>query len=100
MLLYNITSIIEDATAVRWLQWMVDVHIPKVMATEKFVSYRLLRVLDSPNEGVTFCVQYVVENMNEYLDYQKNHAPAFQAEIQANFENQLVSFQTIMEYIA
>jgi hypothetical protein len=99
MLLYNVTSIIEDASADRWLQWMQESHIPAVMSTGKFVSQRLLRVLDSPNEGVTYCAQYVVDNMADYLDYQANHAPALQAETAANFENQAVSFRTLMEYV-
>lgn len=99
MLLYNVTSIIEDAVADRWFQWMQESHIPTVMSTGKFVSHRLLKVVDSPNEGVTYCAQYVVENMADYLDYQEIYAPAFQAETTANFENQVVSFRTLMEYV-
>jgi len=100
MLLYNVTSIIDDAAADRWLQWMQETHIPKVMETRKFVSYRLLKVLDSPNEGVTYCAQYVAENMEDYLEYQENFAPKLQAEVLQHFENQLVAFRTLMEYIA
>jgi hypothetical protein len=100
MLLYNVTTIIEDAAAERWLKWMEDVHIPEVMATGKFVSHRLLRVLDSPNEGVTYCAQYVVEHMADYLDYQENFAPALRADVNEHFANQFVSFRTLMEYIA
>lgn len=100
MLLYNVTIIIEEASAASWLKWMEDVHIPNVMATGKFVSHRLLRVLDSPNEGVTYCAQYVVEHMADYLDYQESFAPALQAEANVLFENKFVSFRTLMEYIA
>ncbi|MNL58293.1 hypothetical protein D3C87_1819200 [compost metagenome] len=70
------------------------------MASGKFVSHRLLRVLDSPNEGVTYCAQFVVEHMADYLDYQQNFAPALQKEAQALYENKAVSFRTLMEYIA
>lgn len=100
MLLYNVTLIIEETAAVRWLKWMQDIHIPNVMATGKFISNRLLKVLDSPNEGVTYCAQYVVEDMNEYLDYHENHAPALQAELDKEFANQFVAFRTVMEYIS
>ncbi|WEK19011.1 MAG: DUF4286 family protein [Candidatus Pedobacter colombiensis] len=100
MLLYNVTTIIEDAAADSWLKWMEDTHIPNVMASGKFVSYRLLRVLDSPNEGVTYCAQYVVDHMADYLDYQETFAPKLQAEANGLFENKFVSFQTLMEYIA
>lgn len=99
MLLYNVTLIIEDSVAEEWLQWMKEVHIPEVMATEKFVSNRLLKVLDSPNEGITYCSQYVVENEADYQDYQTNFAPALQAKLQTKFENRFVAFRTVMEFI-
>lgn len=100
MLLYNVTLIIEDATADEWLQWMQEIHIPEVMATGKFVSNRLLKVLDSPNEGVTYCTQYVVETLADYNDYQENYAPALQADLQSKFENKFVAFRTLMEFVA
>lgn len=100
MLLYNITYIIEDAAAAEWLLWMVEEHIPKVMSTELFVSNRLLRVLDSPNEGVTFCSQFVVEDMKEYETYQHNFAPALAEEANTRFKDKFVSFRTLMEYLA
>jgi len=99
MLLYNVTLIIDDSIAEEWLQWMKEVHIPQVMATEKFVSNRLLKVLDSPNEGVTYCAQYVIENEANYQDYQTNFAPALQAELQSKFEHKFVAFRTLMEFL-
>ena len=78
---------------------MQEEHIPMVMETGKFVSCRLLKVLDSPNEGVTYCAQYIAENMGEYLEYKEKYAPALQADVLRKFENQLVSFRTLMEYV-
>lgn len=100
MLLYNVTTIIEDSSAVRWLQWMQETHIPQVMQTGLFISNRLLKVVDSPNEGVTYCSQYVVEDMDNFLEYQNKFASALQAEVNINFQNQQVSFTSLMEYIA
>ncbi len=99
MLLYNVTLIIDESAAEEWLQWMQDVHIPEVMATGKFVSNRLLKVIDSPNEGVTYCSQYVVESEADYQDYQANFAPALQADLQTKFENRYVAFRTLMEFV-
>lgn len=100
MLLYNVTTIIEDSSAERWLQWMMEIHIPQVMQTGLFVSNRLLKVLDSPNEGITYCAQYIAESMDNYLEYQNKFASVLQAEVNENFKNQQVSFTTLMEYIA
>ncbi len=99
MLLYNVTVILEDSAASEWLQWMQETHIPQVMATGKFVSNRLLKVLDSPNEGQTFCAQYVVEDLASYEAYRTMHSPALQADMQARFENRFVAFRTLMQYV-
>jgi len=100
MLLYNVTVIIEDESAAAWLLWMVEEQIPKIMDTGMFVSNRLLRVLESPNEGVTFCTQYVVQTMEDYTNYRENFEPALQHELDIKFKDKYVSFRTIMEYIA
>jgi len=100
MLLYNVTVIIEDESAAAWLLWMVEEQIPKIMDTGMFVSNRLLRVLESPNEGVTFCTQYVAQNMEDYTNYRENFDPALQQALDIKFKDKYVSFRTIMEYIA
>lgn len=99
MVLYNVTLIIDDAVADAWLTWMRNEHIPLVMSSGKFVSNRLLKVVDSPNEGVTYCAQYVAENMGEYVDYQENYGPKMQLELSEKFGEQIVAFRTLMEYI-
>nr|WP_315418198.1 DUF4286 family protein [uncultured Pedobacter sp.] len=100
MFLYNVTLILEDAAAEDWLQWMQDVHIPEVMATGLFVSNRLLKVVDSPNEGVTYCTQYVVETLDNYNKYQETFAPALQAELNEKFKNRFVAYRSLMEFVA
>jgi hypothetical protein len=99
MLLYNVTVIIEDNAVAEWLSWMEETHIPAVMATGKFVSNRLLKVIDSPNEGSTYCTQYISESLADYEAYQLEFAPALQAELQHKFENRLVAFRTLMEFV-
>lgn len=99
MLLYNVTLIIEEASEGAWLKWMKEEHIPAVLATGAFVSNRLLKVLDSPNEGVTYCSQYIAEGISDYENYQNQFAPALQQEMEARFRDKFVSFRTLMEYV-
>lgn len=100
MLLYNITFIVEEASAQEWLDWMQGVHIPKVLATGNFVSNRLLRVVDSPNEGITFCSQFVSENESDYRTYREAQESFLEEELNTRFKNRFVSFRSLMEYIA
>jgi hypothetical protein len=100
MLLYNVTFIIEDSAADAWLQWMQETHVPEVLATGLFVSNRLLKVIDSPNEGITYCSQYVAQTMEDYDNYQARFAPALQEDLNIRFKDKFVAFRTLMEYIA
>jgi hypothetical protein len=99
MFLYNVTLILDDAASEEWLQWMQDVHIPEVMATGMFISNRLLKVVDSPNEGVTYCAQYVAETLDHYNKYQEIFAPALQAELNERYKNRFVAYRTLMEFV-
>ena len=99
MLLYNVTLILEDSAAEEWLQWMQEIHIPEVMATGMFVSNRLLKVLDSPNEGVTYCAQYVAETLANYNEYKDVYAPALQEKLNEKFKNRFVAYRTLMEFV-
>lgn len=99
MYLYNVTLILEDAAVEEWLQWMQDIHIPEVMATGLFVSNRLLKVVDSPNEGVTYCAQYVAETLEQYNKYQEEFAPALQAELNERYKNRFVAYRSLMEFV-
>lgn len=99
MILYNVTLILEEAIENEWLKWMQEEHIPEVMASQCFISNRMLRVLDSPNEGVTYCIQYIAETPEQYETYKNEFAPGLQAKTLAKFENRFVAYRTLMEFV-
>lgn len=99
MILYNITIILEDNIHEPWLNWMQNIHIRQVMDTGCFVSHRLLKVLDSPNEGITYCIQYIADSLEDYNDYLQRFAARLQNDYPAEFANKFVSFRTTMEFI-
>ena len=78
---------------------MQTVHIGQVMNTGCFASNRMLKVLDSPNEGITYCIQYIADSVEKYNEYKQNHTSALQADYPEEFGNKFVSFRTLMEYI-
>lgn len=99
MILYNVTIIIEDSIHEPWLNWMQNIHIQQVMDTGCFASNRLLKVLDSPNEGITYCIQYIADSIEKYNEYKQNYSAALQADFPAEFANKFVSFRTLMEFL-
>lgn len=99
MLLYNVTFIVEESSASEWLDWMQQVQIPKILSSGAFISNKLLRVVDSPNEGVTFCSQYIAEHMADYLTFKELHEPVLEEELNIRFKDRFVSFRSLMEHI-
>lgn len=99
MILYNLTIILDEEIQEDYLSWMKQQHIPEVMDTSCFISYRILKVLDSPNEGVTYCIQYITETMEDYDRYVLNFAPALRASFPERFTDKFVIYRTVMEYI-
>jgi hypothetical protein len=99
MLLYNITIIVEEEIAEQWQNWMKEQHIPTLMAKAPFQSYRLFKIVDSPNEGLSFCVQFIVNTTQEYRMFTEEHEHGFTAEMYAKYPNKLLAFSTLMEHI-
>jgi hypothetical protein len=99
MILYNVTIIVEEDIQANWLNWMQNVHIDQIMDTGYFASNRILKVLDSPNEGATYCIQFVADSLAKYNEYQQKFSVALQADFPAEFANKFVSFRTVMEFI-
>lgn len=99
MILYNVTIIIDESIHEPWLEWMQKVHIGQVMNTGCFASNRMLKVLDSPNEGITYCIQYIADTIEKYNDYKENYTAALQADFPEEFANKFVSFRTLMEFV-
>ena len=99
MIILNETIIIDDRINAEWLNWMKAVHIPAVMATGYFTAYQVLTVLSSPNEGITYCVQYTADNMEQYNAYNEKYAAYLKNNHFKQFENKFVQFESIMQLV-
>ncbi|HAL81411.1 MAG TPA: DUF4286 domain-containing protein [Mucilaginibacter sp.] len=99
MIIFNDTIIIDEAVHEKWLKWVQAVYIPAVMATGYFTSYQILNVIDSPNEGVTYCVQYSANSIEDFNHFYSKHLHQLQAIHNQEFENQFVIFNTLMKTV-
>jgi len=99
MIIYNVTTIIEENIHEEYLNFMHETHMPEVMATGKFASCQLLRLTDPVNEGITYCAQYITDSAIKLADYRENFSPRLQENIKQKFGNQLVSFRSVLESV-
>ena len=64
MIIYNVTTNIHESVHDKWMIWMQHKHIPEMIATGKFVSAKMARVLiEEEMGGVTYSVQYVTDSI-------------------------------------
>ena len=100
-ILYNVTVIVDDSVLEDWKKWMINVHIPDVMATGAFETYQMQKVLTEGSEGgTTFAVQYLASNMEEFERYQIQHAPRLQEDHTKRYQGKFGAFRTLMEVIS
>lgn len=99
MILYNITVIIDRSIEALWLKWINQTFLAQASESELLISSRLLKVLDSPNEGITYCLQFVSENLQTHTEFKDKHATALLETHAVEFKNQSVFFSSIMEFI-
>ena len=99
MFIYNLTVLIDESIKQEWLSWVNSNLIQAVMETGFFHSYQLLQVTDSPNEGLTFCIQFRTDEISSLQSYQSLYAQQIESEQQLAFANQLVTFSSTMKLI-
>ncbi|MDQ3018133.1 MAG: DUF4286 family protein [Bacteroidota bacterium] len=100
-LIYNVTVKIANEAHTSWLEWMQHEHIPEVMKTACFSSFRLLHLEGyDDDEGTTFAIQYTCPNQDLFDIYQRDHAPALQAKHKKAFDGKFVAFRTILNIMS
>lgn len=99
MFIYNITILIEEYIEQEWLNWIKPNFIQVIMETGFFQSCQLLQVTDSPNEGLTYCLQFRTNEISSMQSYQNLYAMQIENEHMQAFQNQLVTFSSTMKII-
>jgi|SaaInl0LU_22_DNA_1037365.scaffolds.fasta_scaffold23550_2 hypothetical protein len=98
MYIYNVTVHIEKQTEEQWLEW-IRVHIPQVLATQKFQKATLSRVLAHEEGGVTYAIQYQARSREDLNAYYEDHAPELRKEGEAMFGTAMVGFRTELQIL-
>ncbi len=96
-LLYNVTIKIDINVRHEWMDWICNKHIPDIMATGCFETYKLTRILDEEDEnGVGFAIQYVSPSQEAFQRYQEQYAQDLQKEHAERYKGKYVAFRTLM----
>lgn len=100
MLLYNVTITIDNEACEEWVRWMRETHIPDVMSSGMFISYRMSRLLGHEHvDSEIYTVQYLVKDMAHLQRYQEEFAPELQRQHRERYDGRFAAFRTVMEVI-
>ena len=101
MLIYNVTTKVDQSIADEWVDWMQQVHIPAVMASGYFEKSQLVRLLEvDEEEGPTYAAQYYTDTKASYDEYISNHAPQLRNEAIDKWGSRFISFRSLMMVIS
>jgi phosphoribosylamine-glycine ligase len=81
--------------------WMQHKHIPEMLATGKFSSARMVRVLiEEEMGGTTYSVQYTTDSKETLQKYYLDDAAKLRDEALQLFGDKMLSFRTELELIS
>ena len=101
MIIYNVTTNIHESVHNQWLDWMQNKHIPEILATKKFSSARIVKVLiEEEMGGTTYSIQYTTDSKATLQKYYDEDAPAFREEGLQLFGDKMLAFRTELELVS
>lgn len=101
MIIYNVTCNIPIEIEEEWVHWMKHTHIPEVIATEKFTSFKMLKLLTvvDGNEGVNYAIQYFCHTIEDYDAYIEHHANALRVKTYEKYGDKVLAFRTLLQEV-
>jgi phosphoribosylamine-glycine ligase len=101
MILYNVTINIHESVHEQWMRWMQEKHISDVLATGKFSSARMVKVLvEEEMGGTTYSIQYTTDSKETLQHYYDEDAPRLREEGLQLFGDKMLAFRTELELIS
>ena len=100
MFIYNVTSKIEWGIHDDWVKWMLEEHMPEVVATGCFEKFQLVRLLETDQEeGPTYAAQYHAPSKSMYNEYVNKHAPLLREKANEKFGGKFIAFRSLMQIV-
>ncbi len=101
MLIFNTTYKVSSNITNKWLVWMQEQHIPFMLNDTNFDKPQIAKIVGSEDEqGVSYSVQFQIENMEKLTAWHRQNASEFQTSFQKAFGTEVQFFSTVLEIIA
>jgi hypothetical protein len=98
-IIYNVTTQIDSALNGKWLSWLKQEHIPKVLATGCFFDAVILKLEEQDNEGIVYAVQYHAAQRTLLEKYKTEFEMKFIKDTLQKWGDNIVQFATILQVV-
>lgn len=98
MILFNITILSDSEIHEELKSWILSDFIPAIANDEIFKSQSLLKVLNSPNEGVTYSLQFIADDEDQITVFREGHLLALHNKAQKEYANKIYLLESLMEF--
>ena len=100
MVIYNVTTHVESSIEESWLNWMKEKHIPEMLATKKFKTAKIFKIINENDKGgVSYAAQYQCDNKITLEQYLNDFAAKLREDSVNKFGERILSFMTELELI-
>lgn len=95
MYLYNISIIVEEDHHTTLIQWVKEEWLK---GSDK--KFNFLKMINSPHEGHTYSVQFLMESTDTIAEFQENKLLELQHYIGSNHYEKAFIFDSVLQYLA
>lgn len=99
MLILNITLLISPEAHVPLSHWVKHQFMPQVPRHPGAVAPRFLRVIDSPNQEETYCIQVSFPDAEQLQAFKENEYLLLHKKLKKDFTEKVLTLESTMESI-
>lgn len=98
MYIFNLTFLVAESSADKWLTWVKSTHIPFMLSSNLLSNPQLVKVLNNQGQdGTSYSVQFHAATMSDLEDWNQRYAHELQQQCTDNFGEEVLFFSTVLE---
>ncbi|MCG2613691.1 DUF4286 family protein [Terrimonas sp. NA20] len=99
-IIYNVTTKVAHTIAEKWLQWMHEEFIQRMIDTGCFTGATVLRLIEvDETEGPTYAVQYNSPGKEDYNLFIANHSERMSRIANNKWGTSIISFRSVLQVV-
>ena len=100
MIVYNVTTKVDNSIQDDWLNWLKEEYIPAMIGTGCFSKAIILEILEiDKSDGATYALQYHADSKALYNRYIEKYSREMAEKAHHKWGDRLLTFPTVMQIV-